>query len=107
MSLPEIRRDASVVMTPRTLARASRAQQKAELAVFEHGLARQAQSMMDQIDTNATGDALRHALDEELALLDHGLQRAGGSAAAVELVSRKVDRFQSLNDSRQLRRFSL
>ena len=67
MPLPAIRRDTDIVMTPRTLARASRGQQKTELAVFEHGLARQAQSMMDQIDT-AAGDLMARVYHHSLRI---------------------------------------
>jgi hypothetical protein len=92
-------------LSPRQLARASRAQGKAELAVFQHGLAARVQSEMDRLDSQAIADASRAALDEELDLLDYGMSRAGQSAAKVELVARHVERLSAINNRRITRRW--
>lgn len=97
--------DAGGSLSPRQLARASRAQAKAELTVFGHALQARAQSEMDRIDSQATSDAFQAALDEEIGLLDYGLARAGGSAVKVELVARKVESLSAINNRRLARRF--
>jgi hypothetical protein len=91
--------------TKRQLARAHSAQLSTNLAVFRHGLEASARAEMDAQDSQAIADAARTALDEELALLRDGLNQAGQSAAAVELVSRKVELVANTNDRRLARRF--
>jgi hypothetical protein len=97
--------DGSGWLTSRQLARARRAQLSTDLAVFRHGLQAQAQAEMDRQDTQAIADAARTALDEELALLRDGLAQAGQSAAAIELVARKVELLASSDNRRIARRF--
>ena len=91
--------------TPRQLAKAKRQAASTALAVFQYGLEAQARAHIDQHDTQALADASRCALDEECALLDDGLARAGVSAAKVELVARHVQRMAFINDRRITRRF--
>jgi hypothetical protein len=78
---------------------------RTQLAVVSHGLEAQARAEMDRQDTQATADALRTALDEELALLRDGLAQAGQSAAAIELVARKVELLSSIDNRRIAGRF--
>ena len=87
------------------LARASRDQAKTELEIHRHFLRARALAEMDQIDSQAAGDALRAGLDEELGLLHEGLTKAGPSAAAVEMVARKVELLSGSNNRRFVRRF--
>jgi hypothetical protein len=89
----------------RQLAQATRAQEKCELEIFRHGLAARFQAECDRADTQALSDVLTTALDEELGLLRYGLDKAAGSAAAAELVSRKVSQFSEINSRRIARRF--
>ena len=105
MSLLPAVRDDGVGLTPRQLARATRAQRSTELQIFEHGLAARYKAEADRIDSQALSDAARAALEEELDLLDYGLSRANGSAARLELVSRKVNILSTANNSRLIRRF--
>jgi hypothetical protein len=84
---------------------AARAQRSTELEVLRHGLAARSRAECDRLDSQAAGDALRAALDEELGLLDYGMQRAGGSPAKAELVARKVEMLAGMNNRRALRRF--
>jgi hypothetical protein len=105
MSYLPVPSEAIGALTPRQIVRASRAQAKAELAVFRHGLAARAQSEMDRLDSQAVADASRAALEVELELLDYGLARAGQSMAKVELVSRHVERLSAINNRRITRRF--
>jgi hypothetical protein len=97
--------DGSGWITGRQLARARRAQLSTELAVFRHGLRAQAEAEMDRQDTQAVADASRTALDEELGLLRDGLAQAGQSAAAIELVARKVELLSNIDNRRIARRF--
>lgn len=92
-------------LSPRQVARASRAQAKTELAVFRHALATRAQSEIDRLDSQAVADASRAALEEEMDLLDYGMSRAGQSAARVELVARHVEQLATINNRRITRRF--
>lgn len=103
--LPVRRDDEPSGLSPRQLALARRAQAKADLEVFRYSLGTRARAQIDQLDTEAVGDASQAALDEELNLLDYGLARAGGSAAKTELVARHVQRLAAINDRRITRRF--
>ncbi len=105
MSYLPVPSDAGGSLSPRQVARASRAQAKAELTVFCHALQARAQSEMDRLDSQAVADASRTALEEELDLLDYGLGRAGQSAAKAELVARHVERLSAINNRRITRRF--
>jgi hypothetical protein len=87
-------------------AQVSRAQRRAEIAVFRHGLGTMVQAEFARQDALAVSDAARTALEEELDLLDYGLHRANGSAAKTELVARKVQMLASLNDRRLIERFA-
>jgi hypothetical protein len=78
---------------------------RTQLAVFNHGLEAQALAEMDRQDTEAVGDASRASLDEELDLLHKGLAQAGQSAAAIELVARKVELLANIDNRRIARRF--
>jgi hypothetical protein len=91
--------------TRRQLARAHSAQLSTNLAVFRHGLEAQARAEMDAQDSQAVTDAAHTSLTEVLALLRDGLNEAGQSAAGVELVSRKVELVDSINNRRIARRF--
>jgi len=92
-------------LTPRQVQAAARAQRSTELEVFRHGLGARLRAECDRIDSQAAGDALRTALDEELDLLDYGLRRANGSVAKAELVARKVEMLASMNNRRVAQRF--
>lgn len=101
--LPELR--SSNALTQRQTQQAERAQRNTELAVFKHGLGARYRAEIDRLDGQATSDALRSALDEEIGLLDYGLARAEGSAAKVQLVARKVEMLAAINNIRISRRF--
>jgi hypothetical protein len=92
-------------LTPYRAGKVTRSMRRTEIAVFEHGLAAATQAAIDRQDAQATADAVQASLDEELALLDHGLHQANGSAAGLELVARKVQLLASCNDRRITRRF--
>jgi uncharacterized protein YicC (UPF0701 family) len=94
-----------VDLSPYQVRAAVRSQRKAELQVFRHGLRARMRAERDRIDSQAAADAMRTALEEELDLLDYGLQQARGSLAKAELVARKVELLASLNNSRITRRF--
>lgn len=89
----------------RQVARAHSAQLSTSLEVFLHGLEAQAKADMDGQDSRAIADAARAALDEELGLLRDGLAQAGQSAAAGELVSRKVVLMADANNRRIAQNF--
>jgi hypothetical protein len=90
---------------PRQLARAAKAQRRAELEVFDHHLQVRVISECELIDIQARSDVIRTALDEEIDNLERCLQRAGGSAAGAELVARKIALQARLNDAGIMRHF--
>jgi hypothetical protein len=105
MSLLPERIPNDVGWSGRSLTQASRAQQKAELTVFQHTLGARVRAECDRIDSQAAADALRAAFDEEVGLYDYGMHRVNGSAAKAELLARKVEMLARLNNSRVTRRF--
>lgn len=89
----------------RQLARATKAQERTELAIYEHHLAARYQVEVDEIDSAAIGDVTKFALDEEMNTLDWGLEKAAGSQAKAELVSRMVAQQSRIDIARIARRF--
>jgi hypothetical protein len=89
----------------RQLTKASRAQERTELAVYEHHLQARYLAECERIDSQAIADVTKGALEEELAVLDWGLQQAAGSPAKAELVSRMVSLQSSIDSARIARRF--
>jgi hypothetical protein len=89
----------------RQIARAARAQEKTELAIYEHHLQARYLSEVDRIDSAAIADVTRSALEEEMKVLDEGLERAAGSQAKAELVSRMVAQQSRIDIGRIARRF--
>jgi hypothetical protein len=87
------------------VARAVEKRRQQELAVFEHGLDAAFLSEIDRLDTQALSDAVKTSLEEEIGVLDWGLERAAGSAAKAELVSRRVAMQSNINSARIARRF--
>jgi hypothetical protein len=92
-------------LTPYQKGRAGRAQRRAELEIFQHGLTTGVQAECEIQDAQALADVIRTSLNEELDLLDWGLHRADGSAAKTELVARKVNTLSTINDRRISRHF--
>lgn len=93
------------LLGPREMAQAERAQGRAMVRVFRHALDTRVLAECDQLDTQAAGDALQFSMDAEINLLDHGLGRANGNQAKVEIVARKVEMFSDMNNRRISRRF--
>lgn len=91
----------------RELVQAAKAQRQTELAIFEHSMQARYDAECERIDAQAVSDVVRTALDEELALLEWGMERAAGSAAKAELVSRKVSMQTEINNRRIARRFGM
>lgn len=89
----------------RQLARATRAQEGTELAIFEHQLSARYLAECDRIDSEAIADVTRSALEQELGVLDWGLAEAAGSPAKTELVSRMVGLQSKIDSARIARRF--
>lgn len=89
----------------RQLARAARAQEGTELAIYEHQLGARYQAECDRIDSEAIADVTKSALEHELAVLDWGLEQAAGSPAKAELVSRAVALQSKIDSARIARRF--
>ena len=89
----------------RQLDRATRAQEGTELAIFDHHLATEYQAACDRIDSAAIADVTKSALENELAVLDWGLEQAAGSPAKAELVSRMVGLQSKIDSARIARRF--
>lgn len=78
------------VRPSRALVRAAKATQRTELEIYEYDLNARRQVECDCIDSQAIADVTRTALEEEMNVLDWGLERAGDSLAKRELVSRMV-----------------
>ena len=93
------------VLAPRQMVQAERAHGRAMLRVFRHALDARVLAECDQLDTQATADALRTALSEEINLLEYGLRRANGSMAKIELTARKVEMLEQIDNRRISRRF--
>lgn len=89
----------------RQLTRAVEVQNRTELALFEHRLEARYQAELDRLDSQALGEVITTALDEEFQTLDWGLEQAGGSAAKAELVARMVAMQSTINQARIARRF--
>lgn len=89
----------------RQVRRAAQAQEKTELAIYEHHLAARYQVEVDRIDSAAIGDVAKSALEEEMRVLDWGLEQAAGSQAKAELVSRMVSLQSKLDNARIARHF--
>lgn len=87
------------------LFRATAAQSRTELAIFEHSLEARYVAECDRLDSQAIGDVMRTALEEELSLLNWGTEEASGSQAKAELVARKVSMLSNINNRRIERRF--
>ena len=89
----------------RQVARAAKALERTELEIYSHQLAARFASECDQIDARAIADVTRVALEEEMAVLDWGIQEAAGSRAKAELVSRMVSLQSKIDSARIARRF--
>lgn len=103
--LPAISNAQKDGLTSRQLVKAARDRANAELAVFNHCLQTVVLSETDRFDSEALADVSRAALDEEMALLDYGLNRAGQSAVKAAIVARHVERLVTINDRRIRERF--
>jgi len=85
--------------------RSTRAQQRADHAVFEHGLKSWANSMKDQIDSMALAEAIRTSTEEEMDTYDEMMLIAGDSEVKKTLVMRKLSIMSNTNNARLRRRF--
>jgi hypothetical protein len=97
--------DAGGSLSPRQAARASRDLAKSHMRVFRHRLEAWAMAEEDRQDSEAVADASRTSLEQELRLLSEGLALAGQSAAAIELVARKVELQANIDNRRIAWRF--
>lgn len=89
----------------RQAAKAARAQERTELAIFEHHLQIRYLAECDFLDAQAVADVTKNALEGELANMDWGLEQAAGSPAKAELVARHVALQSRLNNARIGRHF--
>lgn len=89
----------------RSLAKATRATERTELAIYEAELHARFKTEVDQIDSRAIADAVKGALEEEMRVLDEALAAAGDSIAKRELVARMVAIQSRIDSSRIARRF--
>jgi hypothetical protein len=89
----------------RQLVRAAKARSRTELAIYRHALEVHYVTECERHDAQALSDVVRTSLEEEFCNLDWGLEQAGGSAAKVELVARKVAIQSKINSDRIYRHF--
>lgn len=90
---------------PRQIRRAAQAQERTELAVYEHHLHARFVAETERIDAEALADVVKTAINEELDTLDYGLGLAAGSQAKAELVSRMVSLQSKIDGARIARHF--
>jgi len=102
--LPDVVRS-EPALTPAQTQAAVRAQQRAELTIFRYALGAFGQAECDCIDSQATEEAFRAAMEHEVELLKYGLSIVDGSPAAAEIVARRVQGYVSANSRRLSRRF--
>jgi hypothetical protein len=96
--------EAGRALSPRLPSRkASRAVAKSHMRVFHHELEVWAMLEEERQESEAVADASRTSLEQELRLLREGLALAGQSAAALNLVSRRVE-LQANIDTRRITR---
>lgn len=89
----------------RQIAKAVKAQEAAELAIFEHHLTARYLAECERIDAEALADVVKHAIEEEVGVMDYGLALAAGSPAKAELVSRLVSMQSRIDTARIAWRF--
>lgn len=89
----------------RQIGKAVKAKEQTELAVYEHQLVVFYQREIERVDAEALGEAVRHAIEEEVGVLDFGLSLAGGSPAKAELVSRLVSLQSKIDTARIARHY--
>jgi predicted DNA-binding protein YlxM (UPF0122 family) len=89
----------------RSLARATKATAKTELAIYEAELSARFHAEVDQIESRAIGDAVKGALEEEMRVYDEALELARDSLAKRELVGRLVAIQSRVDSNRIARRF--
>jgi hypothetical protein len=93
------------VARSRQLERATRAQEAGELEIFRHHITTRIVAECDRIDSEAVADVAKHALGEEMRVLDWGLAEAGDNFAKRELVGRMVNLQANIDNARIARRF--
>ena len=93
------------LVSPSVARRAQRAQERAELELYEYGLRAWADSMKEQIDTMALGEAVRTAATEEMDTYDEMMLQAGDSRVKQEIVLRKLAIMSNTNNARLRHRF--
>ncbi len=91
--------------TDRRLTAAIKASAQTELAIYEHHLAARYKAECQRIDTEALTDVVRCALEEEMRLLDWGLEKANGSPAKAQMVAEKVAMLSKIDSDQIARRF--
>ena len=82
----------------------ARAQDEASDIVLRHDILNWMRSELMESDLRALENDSRKCLDADLEMLDHGLAKAGGSAAASAMVAKAVEEFSRRN-ARLLRRY--
>ena len=87
------------------LTKATKIDEAAALTVYGQTVAAETIAQIDMADTEAAETAAEFALKAEMRLLKKGLAEAGTSAAAAELVARKVNSLSTADENRFRRRF--
>ncbi len=103
-NLPDIPSSAGGEISPVNAKRASRQLSKAELEVFAYQLAAAVNREKSITDVQVIRDVLSAATDEQLDFLSEFAVKANGSAAAMEVVARKLALFDSLVNKKISRR---
>lgn len=86
--------------------KATKVEINAALTAHGHIVAAEMIAQIDMADTEAAKTAAEFALNAEMELLKKGLGKAGTSAAALELVARKVNALSTADENRFRRRFT-
>lgn len=89
----------------RQVAEAAESQRQTELAIRQYEQVAEAEVICEEIDASAVADVVRHALTEEMAVLDEAMVKAGDSPAKRELVARMMAVHSGLDSGRIERKF--
>jgi hypothetical protein len=103
--LPDIRNEADLELAPKLLHRAARDTRRAELELYRYQLNAAVRREKDIIDTEVLEDVFTAATDSELKFMSEFRAKAGNSAAAIEVVARKMQMLDDITNRRIMRRF--
>jgi hypothetical protein len=91
--------------SPRAVEKVRKAEEDMEVSVRGHELRARELAEIQMSYSRAAADATRVDIEEEIDILKKGLELAKGSAAATEIVARKLNELSSADSNRFRRIF--